>query len=145
VEDLATTYALAVSFSIESISSSEFTVNPAYNGSTDTNMLAAGNLLPPLGTGTVDLVVRVDPGGLSGPYENTVVATGTTPGGVPVTDISDDGDDPDDNDNEDPTDDQDPTVVEFPIAVVEVPTLNELGRLLLGLILALAALRALRR
>jgi hypothetical protein len=145
VEDLATTYALAVSFSIESISSSEFTVNPAFDGGADTNMLAAGNVLPPLGTGTVDLVVRVDPGGLSGPYENTVVATGTTPGGVPVTDISDDGDDPDDNDNEDPTDDQDPTVVEFPIAVVEVPTLNDLGRLLLGLILALAALRALRR
>lgn len=144
VEDLTGTYAEAVSFSIESVTSSDFTVNPAYDGRVDTNLLAAGNTLAPLGTGTVDLVVRVDPGGHSGPYENTVIATGTTPGGVPVTDVSDDGDDPDDNDNENPTDDQDPTVVDFPIAVVEVPTLSDLGRLLLALVLAIAAVRFLR-
>ncbi len=145
VEDLSVTYAQAVSFSIESVTSSDFTVNPGYNGAGDPNLLAPGNTLAPLGTGTVDLTVRVDPGGLSGPYENTVTATGTTPAGTPVTDISDDGDDPDDNDNQDPTDDEDPTVVDFPIAVVEIPTLNELGLLLLAMVLAFAAFRAMRK
>ena len=143
-EDLAVTYAQAVSFSIDAVTSSEFTVNPAYDGAGDTSLLAAGNTLAALGAGTVDLVVRVDPGNLSGPYENSVTASGDTPGGVVVTDISDDGDDPDDNDNQDPTDDEDPTVVDFPIAVVEIPTLGEFGRLALMLVLALAALRALR-
>lgn len=145
VEDLSTTYAQAVSFSIESVTSSDFTVNPGYDGAGDPNLLAVGNTLAPLATGTVDLVVRVDPGGHAGPYENTVIATGTTPGDVPVTDISDDGDDPDDNDNQDPTDDEDPTLVDFPIEIVVIPTLDQVGKLLLALVLAVAAFRSLRR
>ena len=144
VEDLATTYAPAVSFSIDSVTSADFTVNPAYDGVGDLNLLATGNVLAPLGTGTVDLVVRVDPGSFGGPYENSVTATGTTPGDHPVIDISDDGDDPDENGNENPTDDEDPTLVDFPIAVIEIPTLNELGRLLMVLFLGLAAVRFLR-
>lgn len=144
VEDLATTYAPAVSFSIDAVTSSDFTVNPSYDGVGDVNLLAAGNVLAPLGTGTVDLIVRVDPGSFGGPYENSVTATGTTPGDHPVIDISDDGDDPDENGNENPTDDEDPTLVDFPIAVIEIPTLSELGRLLMVLFLGLAAVRFLR-
>jgi len=143
-EDLSTTYALAVSYTIDSVTSSDFTVNPAYDGAGNNNLLDIGNVLSPLGTGVVELVVRVDPGTLSGPYENSVTASGDTPGGVQVIDVSVDGEDPDENGNQNPNDDTTPTVVNFPIAVVEVPTLGDLGRLLLMLVLGLAAIRALR-
>src|SRR5690606_33029853 len=46
-----------------------------------------------------------------GPFENTAVATGESPAGVPATDDSVDGLNPDPDGNGDPNDDDSPTVI----------------------------------
>ncbi len=73
-------------------------INAGYNGNTDQNLLASGTLLRQ-GTATVTVVVRFTPNGATGPFVNQATATGTTPAGTVLTDLSDNGTNPDqDND-----------------------------------------------
>lgn len=143
-ESLATTFAGAASFSVSSLQSADFAVNPGFDGAGDTSLLAAGNTLPVGAGGTITLVVQVDTGGFQGPYVNQVTAQGTSPAGTPVTDVSQNGTDPDPDDDGDPGNDNEPTPILLVISVLEIPTLGTWGVLALMALLALFALRRLR-
>ncbi len=143
--DLATAFAAATSFTIISVASPDLAVNVGYNGSSDPNLLAAGDTLGVGGSGVITLVVRVDTGGETGPYTCSSTATGTSPAGVVVTDISQDGDDPDPDGDGDPGNNGTPTVFVLVSSVIEIPTLDGLGFALLALLLSAGAFGALRR
>jgi hypothetical protein len=102
------------------------TANPAYDGSATITLLTAGNL-DPGAVGQIDFSVTFDPNGLPGPFLNQAVATGGTPLGGEVDDVSDDGADPDaDGDgNGDEAGENDPT----PVAVGEAPAIGVAKRL----------------
>ncbi|MEA2559984.1 MAG: large repetitive protein [Acidobacteriota bacterium] len=142
-ENLATTFALAASFTVQSLTSPDLTVNPGFDGSGNTALLAGGNTLAVGGSGIITLTVRVDTGGFEGPYTNQVQASGTSPGSQIVTDISQDGDDVDPDDNGDPTDNSEPTVFELPF-VADIPTVGQWGLMILAMLLAMLAVRRLR-
>ncbi|HKI01004.1 MAG TPA: IPTL-CTERM sorting domain-containing protein, partial [Thermoanaerobaculia bacterium] len=133
------------SYNVLSVQSADFTVNPGFNGGADTNLLAAGNTLAVGASGTITLTLRVDSGGQRGPYTNQVTGQGTSPNGTPVTDVSQDGDDTDPDDDGDGTDNNEPTVFILVTDVIEVPTLDVWGLLLLTGLLAAFALHRLRR
>jgi uncharacterized repeat protein (TIGR01451 family) len=143
-ENLATTFAGAGPFTVLSVQSADFAVNPGFNGAGDVNLLAAGNTLAVGASGIINVSVQVNSGGHSGTYTNQVVAQGSSPAGTPVTDVSQDGDDPDADNDGDPTDDNTPTPIVINLSVVEVPTLGTWGVLALMTLLALFALRRLR-
>lgn len=112
VENLNNTFSGVTSFTIESNSlSSTLTVNPSFNGTTDLNLLAAGNTLPVGETATISFRVRVTPGNNFGPYNNTATASGTSPGGTPASDDSTNGTDPNPDGDDDPTNNNVPTTV----------------------------------
>ena len=121
-EALATTFATATGFTVDSlnVTAGNVTANPSFDGDGDANLLASGTSLLQAETATLQLVVTITPGADLGPYSNTVVANGTSPGGDPVTDDSDDGTDPDPDGDGNPggpdetdSSEDDPTPVEF--------------------------------
>ncbi|MCP5028597.1 MAG: DUF11 domain-containing protein, partial [Actinomycetia bacterium] len=113
-DDLSATFADALSFDITELSSPDFTVNTDYDGTTDTNLVAAGNSLAAGARGTIRVGVVVVPGDDLGPYLNQAVASGLSPTGTAVADLSDWGSDPDDDGDGSATDDNDPTEFSFP-------------------------------
>ncbi|MEM7082061.1 MAG: OmpA family protein [Pseudomonadota bacterium] len=113
VDDLAVTFAGAVSFTVDGTSSVDFTVNPAFDGQVNTNVLTGLDALPIGQNGSVQLTVTVEPGGNLGPYNNTATVTATGPGGTPVTDVSQQGVDPDPDNDGDPRNNNDPTPTSF--------------------------------
>ena len=143
--DLSTVYAGAADFAVVSLTSPDFTVEPAYDGKTVLDLLAPGNALAIGESGTVDLVVWVRPGTKEGPYICVTEVVGTSPADVDVTDLSTDGTDPDPSADGDPGNDTTPTVVRFRLPVVDIPAAGDLGLLLLALLLAGAGLLRLRR
>ena len=127
-DDLAATFAPTATFTALSVTSAKFAVNPVPAGGTYTgnppapgiNLLAAGNTLAALDQGTITLVVRVNPDGFAGPYNNSATGISVSPGQVTVSDVSTDGDDPDTDtpgktpaENPDASDDSVPTPVSF--------------------------------
>ncbi len=103
-DNLAATFAGATSFSVTSVTSTDFTVNPGFTGTPtgatgepSLNLLAADQSLAIGATGTVTVSVRVVPGTNLGPYNNQVTASGTTPGGESTNDLSTNSADPDQN------------------------------------------------
>jgi hypothetical protein len=120
VDDLAVTFADAGAWSVESLASPDLTVNPAYDGAADTDLLAAGNTLAVGASGTLTLQVLVDPAGNPGPYQNLTTASGTSPGGEVVTEVAS-------------------VPVTISVSVIEIPALGGLGLALLALLLAGAA------
>ncbi|HZM14410.1 MAG TPA: hypothetical protein VFE28_00280, partial [Candidatus Krumholzibacteria bacterium] len=112
-DDLAATFAAATSFSVSSVSSSDFATNPAFDGSGDTNLLAGSDSLAVGGSGVVDLTVTVTTGEALGPYDNSATGSALGAGGSPVSDVSTAGSDPDPDGNGDPSDDATPTEVTF--------------------------------
>jgi len=114
-DDLLTAFAGATSLNVVSVTSSDFTVNSGYNGSTHTDVLDGSDSLAAGASGAIVLTVRVRPGGNLGPYNNQATASGTSPGGATVSDLSDNGTDPDPNGNGDPTElgENDETPVTF--------------------------------
>lgn len=113
VIDLIRTFAGVQDFVVVSINSSTFVVNPNFNGRDIQNLLAAGNVIPPGGSGTITFSVRVTPGFNLGPFFASVTVQGTDPNGVVVTDISTLGTVPDANGNGTPSDDVTPTPIQF--------------------------------
>ena len=92
-DDLATTFALADSFSIVSVLPGTFTTNPSFDGDTDgganpthINLLAGTDSLAVGANGTITLVVLVDTDGRGDVYTNIAVARGTPPTGPDVVD-----------------------------------------------------------
>ncbi|MEL6892326.1 MAG: hypothetical protein AAFP84_12065 [Actinomycetota bacterium] len=126
-EDLDATFGGATSFSVVSVTSTDFTVNDGFDGSADIDLLAGTDSLPVNEGGSLDLVVNVTPGANKGPYLNTAIGQGTPPIGPEIEDPSDSGTNGCNSpcDNTDPDDPHpgapgdtggvdDPTPVEFP-------------------------------
>jgi hypothetical protein len=113
-DDLATTFGAAFSWSVVDVASAEFSVNAGFDGDADSALLAGTDTLGVGTTGSIDVTVRVTPGAVLGPYENTATASGTSRAGTTVADVSQDGVDPDPDGNGDPADNDDPTSVTFP-------------------------------
>jgi uncharacterized repeat protein (TIGR01451 family) len=92
-------------------------LDSAYDGSANTGILAAGSSLASSATAQIQLVVEVttesDQGFGYGAYQNQAVARATSPAGLVITDLSDDGTDPDPNGNSDPGEagEDDPTAI----------------------------------
>jgi len=131
-------------FSVESLTSPDFTVNPAYDGQGNSDLLAAGNMLAVGESGVIQVVIRVNSGGRREPFTCSSTARGVSPAGVTVTDVSQDGEDPDPDGNGDSGDNDDPTIITLPISVLEIPTAGTWGLLLLATLLAFAAVWRLR-
>ncbi len=143
--DFATAFADAAGFEVVGVTSPDFTPNPTFDGGADILLLAAGNGLGVGESGVISVQVRVSTGGYPGPYTCSSLGSGTSPAGMEVTDVSQDGTDPDSNGNGDPTDDNTPTIFTLDIGVLSIPTLSGLGLGLLTALLSLAALAGLRR
>lgn len=113
-DNLATTYANAVSFTIASPPTSPtLTPNGNFNGTSDPRLLAGTDSLPPGTTAIVTLSVRVTPGNNLGPYTNSATGIGTPPGGTPISDTSNDGINPDPDNDGNPTNNDNPTPITF--------------------------------
>ena len=145
MENLAATFPQVTSFSVTSLTSTDLTVNPGFNGTGDTNLLAAGNTLAVGATGKLILTLRVDSGGNQGPFTNQVQASGDSPANVTVTDLSQDGTDPDPDHNGNPGDNNDPTMFSLPLSIIDVPTLDIWGLLALAALLGGLAVWRMRR
>jgi LPXTG-site transpeptidase (sortase) family protein len=103
-DDLAAAFpAEDATFTVESLASDDLTVNPAYDGVLDLNLLDGSDSLAFEGQGTITLVVRVVPI-TGGPFNNSAEASGNPPTGDPVTATSHDDFDPDDPDDGTPFD-----------------------------------------
>jgi uncharacterized repeat protein (TIGR01451 family) len=145
MDSLATAFTLPVTYSVISVTSTDFTVNGSFDGKTNLNLLAPGNTLAVGKTGVVQLVVLVHTGGNPGPYTNTATASASSPKGATVTDVSQNGTNPDPDGDGNPGDNSDPTVFSLPVAIAEIPTLDPAGLALLAALLGLAAWREVRR
>lgn len=121
-------------------------VNPAYNGVSNTEMLAPGQVLAAGATATLslDFLVRGIHGGNAAIYFNAATLSGTAPGGIALVDQSVNGSDPDANGNGDPSDDTSPTPIDLRVLAwaLPVPALSPWATLLLlGFVLLLARRR----
>ncbi len=113
VEDLAATFAGVRSFTVDQLASDDLTVNPAYDGTADIDLLAGTDSLAVGRSGTILLRVVVVPGSSTGPFENQVAVSGTSPAGATVSDRSTDGDTIDPDGDGDPGNNSTPTSVSF--------------------------------
>ena len=120
-DDLDTTFAAPVTYSVVSITSANLTENASFNGSADKNLLTGVDTLAVGQTETIVIKVRYDPNGATGPFNNQATGTAISPGSplggggnptVNVTDDSTDGTNPDPNDNDNP-DENTPTPISF--------------------------------
>jgi len=145
VAQFGSLFTAPLSYTVEELSSPDFTVNGGFNGMGSSDLLAPGNTLEIGESGVIRIVLRVNSAGEAGPFYCSSTARGTSPAGTPVTDISQDGDDPDPNDDGDGGDNNEPTPILFPLNVIEIPTASEWGLLILAILLSLAAVRYLRR
>ncbi len=143
--DLATAFVDATGFVVASVTAVGVTPNPAFNGDTDMDLLAGTDVLDTGEVGVVTLTVVLTPGGFGGPYVCSSIATAMSPTGAPVSDTSQDGDDPDPDGNGDPGNNSDPTVFSLPLSPAEIPTLSEWGLILMALLLAATAVLRMRR
>jgi hypothetical protein len=121
-DDLTETFDGVRGFAVDDVTSTGFDVNwPGYTGRPggSTELLADGNSLGVAEVEDIEVTVTVTPGANLGPYRNTAVATGTSPIGDDVTDVSDSGTnaDPRNPNTGEPGDSggtDDPVPVEFP-------------------------------
>lgn len=142
IANFAVAFADAAGFTIESLTSAELVVNPAFDGDTDIELLALGNTLAVGEMAMITVEVLLDLSASPGPFECSSIATGMSPEGDDTTDISQDGDNTDPDGDGTATDDNDPTVITFGFPI---PTMGEWGLIAMALMLALLGLRGVRR
>jgi len=96
--------------------STDFTVNPNFDGNLNINLLSGGDMLEVGEMGTIQIELTVTPSADQGPYFNTATGQGISPAGTTVEDDSQNGTDvdPDDPNDIDPTDNNEPTSINFP-------------------------------
>jgi hypothetical protein len=94
-DDLGETFAEAAGFEVDDVTTTGLSLNPGYDGRTDVELLDGSDSLPIGQTEDVMVTVTVTPGAELGPYLNSATATGTSPVGVVVEDVSDSGTDAD--------------------------------------------------
>jgi LPXTG-site transpeptidase (sortase) family protein len=119
-DDLAATFPSPAMFTVQSVTSSDFSVNAGYDGASDTELLDGTDTLNVGAQGSITIVVRVVPTSV-GPYENTAIASGYGPSEEYVTDLSQDGLDPDSDEDGDPTDNNEPTPITFGATLFDPP------------------------
>ena len=112
-DSLATTFNAATAYVLDGVASADFTLNPAYDGASDTNLLAGTDVLAVGASGTITLDLTVTPGANLGPYTNTAFGQGTSPANAVVQDQSTDGVDPDPDNDNNPNNNSTPTPVSF--------------------------------
>ena len=100
-DDLSAVFPAPVVFAFaRNLSSTGFTVNAGFNGSSDKNLLAPGNTLTAGETKTVSFILTISPNGSTGPFNNTATATGSSAvDGKTTTDASANGTNPDPDGN----------------------------------------------
>ncbi len=93
--DLTKTFTAPATFTVLGTSSSTFGANALFNGSSVTTLLGPGNTLAAGATGTVTILVSVMPNGATGPFYNSIIASGTPEStSVVLQDVSNTGYDP---------------------------------------------------
>ncbi|MBA6418079.1 DUF11 domain-containing protein, partial [Colwellia sp. 6M3] len=97
VDDLTTTFSGATFVVDAKSTGGTLTINNAFNGDGDKNLLAANQNLAVGESETISLTVTVTPGTNLGPYNNSATAGATSPSGATVNDTSDNGTDPETN------------------------------------------------
>lgn len=134
-DDLSSTFPSPTIFTITSVTSDVFTVDPAYDGTTaHKDLLVGTDVLKAGESGTILITLNVTPSG-SGPFNNTALTSAETPTGDKITDQSQDGPDPDgpaEGQDGNPNNNSDPTPVKFegqlynlPIGVKSVDATNK--------------------
>ena len=137
---LAALFGANVSYTVLSLTSATFAVNPAYNGNSDTKLLAPGVTLAAGASGMIRLVIRAQSlTNNRGPFPLTSTVTATSLGGKPLTDNSQDGCDPD------PDHDNDPTNNNTPTPIINPDDIPAMSVMLLSILAALMAVIAVRR
>jgi LPXTG-site transpeptidase (sortase) family protein len=119
-DDLNVTFPAPTTFTVRSVTSSDFTPNAAFNGSTVRNLLSGTNTLNAGQQGEVQVVVRVTPTA-NGPFLNNASGSANPPSGDPATDISQNGLQPDPDGDGDPTNNNEPTPVSFGPSLFDPP------------------------
>ena len=114
-DDLEEVFGGDCSILINSITSEKFAVNTLYNGLSlgDINLLAPGNSLATNDVGAVLLTVTAFDCSALGPWDNFATASGLTPQGDPISDLSQNGSEPDPAGTGDPQTQNDPTPFNF--------------------------------
>ena len=138
-ENLVATFGAAANWSVTGVTAPSLTLNAAFDGRGVTDLLAGTDTLAAGATTTIRLTVNIqfEPGRL---YSNQVTASGSV-GGVPVSDLSQNGVNP--APSGDPGSDGEPTVIT--LGSTAVPALSApMVALLIG-VLAFAGLRRRRR
>jgi uncharacterized repeat protein (TIGR01451 family) len=103
-DNLAVAFAGVTVTAVRNLRSPTLTVNPGFNGTTDQNLLIGTDTLAGGTSATVSFEVIITPGRAEnlGPFQNTAIATGLSPGGEPIRDRSTDGSNPDPNGDRNP-------------------------------------------
>ncbi len=126
-DNLDAAFASATSWSVDAITSADFTENTGFDGDTDKNLLDGTDALAIGASGTVVVTVTVEPGATLTGYVNTAQAEGESPDNTVVTDDSTDGTDPDangDTPGDDGDDDPTNTDSDTPIDFTETPVIG---------------------
>ncbi|MBK6996776.1 MAG: hypothetical protein IPH31_18300 [Lewinellaceae bacterium] len=96
IDDLVLAFPATCVISVQSLTSDDFIVDPAFNGTGNNNMLAAGNDLPVGDKGAILLTINLlNCGPNQIMFTNQATVNGTAPDGTSVSDPSDNGSDPD--------------------------------------------------
>jgi hypothetical protein len=91
-DDLGNQFSPCDEFEILSLTSDDYTVNPSYNGVTDTMLLIGQDVLQSDDKGAVLLIVKIGGcDGNTGPYLNTSYVIGKGPANEPIIDQSQNG------------------------------------------------------
>lgn len=122
IDDLDAAFNGSVAYEVTGISSTDFSVNPLFDGSSDKNLLLGLNYLDAFDAGVVYVDIKLTPGSNLGPYNNNAEATAFSDGGVFVSDISQDGTDPDPDHDGNPKNNNEPTPLQLcPIVSITGP------------------------
>jgi uncharacterized repeat protein (TIGR01451 family) len=100
VDDLMATFQNQNIYTITSLSSASLLVNANFNGNSDINLLAANQNLALGASDVITLVLVLTPADNLGPYDNSAQASGNSPSGSNISDVSDNGTDPEGNNGE---------------------------------------------
>lgn len=112
IDSLSVTFAAAASWSVDTLWSTGFDVNPGFDGGDDPSLLAGGNTLAPGASGNIRVEVTVNPGNAC-EFNNAAYASGVCECGSSVFDQSTNGTNPDPDGDGNPTNDTEPTTVDL--------------------------------
>ena len=102
-EDLIAAFPNPVTTEVDRVRSTDFVLNPDFNGTTDQDLLAGVDRLNPGERGSLSLTLLVTPNGGGSWFRNRCFASAHGLGDDVAFDLSEDGDDPDPDGDGDPT------------------------------------------